>query len=581
MVAERKRNIRDGAEYDHLFPLPDNTDTRVKGNASVEDTLKLIQETVPQTLWHTEKIARKLRGRTLNETCSNIWHFVYGHIQYKRDEDGVEQIRSPRRTWWERKTGVDCDCYTEFILSILLNLRIASIARITKYPKKPPEVPTWQHIYVIVPKDGRTDESLSNRDDYLVIDCVKNEYDDEQPFLEHKDFTMRLDYLDGLDKTEVQEDEYASPVEFDSVDAEDLAAIYGFDDIGSLKSFVKKVGSAVKTAVKKVGEVAKKVGDKIGDGIRVINRFVNPVTILLRNGFLLAMKVNMFNVAGRLRYAYLSDAQAKAMGMNMDSLNKLRKVKDRAETVYWQAGGKKDNLKKAILSGKGNKDKKVQLSGLFGVDDVYMDMDEYNIIHSDPDNLEGLGEIATGTALAAATSAVAAVSAALKQIKGLFNKGGQEEAAFQSEKDNAGSASDAPAFILESEDEIHDENEIEPPPPSYASPQSNQPTLPASADTKRVATDLPASPQNNAIQPAGNNEGFIQKTTAWVKLNPGKSLLIAGAVLGTGFLVIRGMQGSSTKSNGLSGLNQNRKKKRRRKKKKTHKSKSKIQSIKL
>jgi hypothetical protein len=293
------------------------------------------------------------------------------------------------------------------------------------------------------------------------------------------------------------------------------------------------------------------------------------------------MKVNMFNVAGRLRYAYLSDAQAKAMGMNLDSLNKLRKVKDRAETVYWQAGGKKDNLKKAILSGKGNKDKKVQLSGLFGVDDVYMDMDEYNIIHSDPDNLEGLGEIATGTALAAATSAVAAVSAALKQIKGLFNKGGQEETAFQSEKDNAGSASDAPAFILESEDEIHDENEIETPPPSYASPQSNQSTLPASTDTKRVATDLPASPQNNAVQPAGNTEGFIQKTTAWVKLNPGKSLLIAGAVLGTGFLVIRGMQGSSTKSNSLSGLNQNRKKKRRRKRKKSHKNKSKIQSIKL
>ena len=581
MVADRKRNIRDGAEYDHLFPLPDKTDTRVKGNASVEDTLKLIQQTVPQTLWHTEKIARKLKGRTLDETCSNIWHFVYEHIQYKRDEDGVEQIRSPRRTWWERKTGVDCDCYTEFILSILLFLRIPCLARIAKYPKKPPEVPTWQHIYVIVPKDGRIDKGLTNGDDYIVIDCVKDEYDDEQPFLEHKDFVMRLDYLDGLDNTEVQEDEYASPVEFDNVDVEDIATMYGFDDIGSLKSLVKKVGSAVKTAVKKVGEVAKKVGDKIGDGIRVINRFVNPVTILLRNGFLLAMKVNMFNVAGRLRYAYLSDAQAKAMGMNLDSLNKLRKVKDRAETVYWQAGGKKDNLKKAILSGKGNKDKKVQLSGLFGVDDVYMDMDEYNIIHSDPDNLDGLGEIATGTAIAAATSAVAAVSAALKQIKGLFNKGGKEEDAFQSEKDNAGGASDAPAFILESEDEIHDENEIETPPPTYASSQSNQPTLPASPDAKRVATDLPASPQNNAVQPAGNNQGIVQKATTWIKANPGKSLLIAGAVFGTGILAVKALS-SGGSSKGLSGLPSKRKKRQRRKKRKAGKNKSqKIQSIKL
>ena len=164
----------------------------LKKHGDVEDTMKLIQRTVPKTLWHTEKIAKKLKGRTLNETCSNIWHFVYEHIQYKRDKDGVEQVRSPRRAWWERSSGVDCDCYTEFISSILFNLKIPHKARITKYPKRLPEIPRWQHVYVIVPRDGRTDKEFDERDDYITIDCVKDNYDEEQPYLESKDYDMQL-----------------------------------------------------------------------------------------------------------------------------------------------------------------------------------------------------------------------------------------------------------------------------------------------------------------------------------------------------------------------------------------------------
>jgi hypothetical protein len=92
------------------------------------------------------------------------------------------------------------------------------------------------------------------------------------------------------------------------------------------------------------------------------------------------------------------------------------------------------------------------LSGLEGLDNVYADQDEYNIIYSD--DIEGLGEIASGTAIAAATSAVAAIAGALKQVKGLFNKGGGDEKSFQSETDNAGTATTAPATIPEDEDAI-------------------------------------------------------------------------------------------------------------------------------
>ncbi|MBK8292312.1 MAG: hypothetical protein IPK96_16615 [Flammeovirgaceae bacterium] len=240
------------------------------------------------------KDCKVLKGKTLEETCSNIWHFVYNTYNTRRDEEGVEQVRSPRRAWSDRKTGVDCDCYSVFILSILRSLDIDCIARITKYPKRYPEVPRWQHVYPIVPKPGHLEDYIDERDYYIVIDCVKDKFDDEQPYLECKDYDMRLDYLDGFEND--MPEETFDLIEHDNVDLSDLASVYDDEEMGNI---FKKVGSAVKKTVKKVC-------DKVGDGIRVINRYVNPATLLLRNGFLLAMKINLMNVAGRLRYGYLS-----------------------------------------------------------------------------------------------------------------------------------------------------------------------------------------------------------------------------------------------------------------------------------
>lgn len=618
MVADRKRRLKDGREFDHLFPLPGDSDTTIKKSANVEDTMKLIRKALPQTLWQTEKIAKVLKGRTLEETCSNIWHFVYQHIQYKRDEEGVEQVRSPRRAWSDRMTGVDCDCYTVFILSILRSLNIPCLARITKYPKRYPEVPRWQHVYPIVPKPGRLEDYKDERDNYIVIDCVKDRFDDEQLYLECKDYDMRLDYLDGIEDEGAQ-DEPLEFVEYDNVDLSDLASIYDDEEMGNI---FKKIGQGIK-------KVAKKVGDKVGDGIRFLNKYANPATILLRNGFLLAMKVNLLNVAGRLRFGYLSDSEAKAKGINLSELNKLRKVKDRAETVYWQAGGKKDNLKKAILKGKGNKDKKVPLSGLEGLDEVYADQEEYNIIHGDDDDIEGLGVVGA-TAIAAATSAVAAIAGALKQVKGLFNKGGSEEKAFQSETDNAGSAASAPD-ISASEDEVRDdysepEQTVQPgssliskvtsavtaSKPLVSAVRSFAPALKAPVTTAPATINKNETTQNytnasQATQPVLSNEsassgamlvpgesttpgdvvqtqngsekaGFIQKTTTWVKENPGKSLLVAGGVITGGYLLMRAMRGGSA-TNGLNGVPPKKKKRKYTKKSDGKKNKVKAQNL--
>jgi len=177
-------------------------------------------------------------------------------------------------------------------------------------------------------------------------------------------------------------------------------------DVFSKDDFRTKVGRGANNAFQKVGDT--------------INRYVNPVTILLRNGLLLAMKVNMFNVARKLRFGYLTDEQAKKMDINISELQKVRTQLRNLEKRYDEAGGKPSNLKKAILNGKGNDDKKVPLSGLSGFEGDVM---EYNILRYGSPYANGtLGtDPGTGAALAAASAVVGIIATTLSTIK-LFKK---------------------------------------------------------------------------------------------------------------------------------------------------------------
>ena len=203
--------------------------------------------------------------------------------------------------------------------------------------------------------------------------------------------------------------------------------IYVIDGLGG---FFKKIGKGLKKFSKKV----------VKPVVKTFNRFLNPATILLRNGFLLAMKINMMKVAEKLRFGYLSAAEVRKRGGDMSKFSKMRKAVEKAEKIYELSGGKKKNLKKAILKGKGNKDKTVPLSGVAlgnpfedGGPDIFNDPFEKFVVESDPDvveafinneiQIEGLGAVASSASIAAATSAVAGVAALVGKIGNVFTTG--------------------------------------------------------------------------------------------------------------------------------------------------------------
>jgi hypothetical protein len=594
MEARKKRNISPGYEYDHLFPASENDNKTIRRNANLDDTVDFIPKVVQQTVEQTKAIAQRLKGRTLLETCSNIWHFVYKNINYKKDEEGFEQIRSPARAWHDRKQGVDCDCYSVFISSILTNLGISHILRITKYHRN-----YFQHIYPIVPNGNK----------HITIDCVTDQFNYEVPFREKKDYPMDLQYLNGFDGDGLSE---LGRIIQRNMNDNTLA--------GKAKRKEKKAAKAAakaNAAAAPGGAAPKKKKGFFKKVLNVVNK-INPATLLLRNGVLAAMKLNIMNVAKRLRWSYLTPEQAVTKGLDPVKFQKLVATRQKLDNIFYGAGGKPENLRKAILSGKGNKDKAVSGLGMLPIDEWSGYMNENTplqqllgneIYYSE--NVEGmegfkgfgeLGEPVTLATVGAAMGVIAGIVAALKQIGDVFKKKGEpgsedfNEALTTAPENNvnipANAASTLPAVQASTDNAVTPNNEYNSSESSSAASNmsvekaersittSEDNTAATSEDTD-VSTEVATTSLSSNVAAKTNNtnsntgsekQGFWDKNKKWIKpvaIGVGGLTLIA-----IGFKLIKGNKAqnkSSPKSHSLSGVPRKRKKKNHhRNKKYTH-----------
>ncbi|MEI9909775.1 MAG: hypothetical protein WDO71_08915 [Bacteroidota bacterium] len=583
MEARKKRYIQQGTEYDHLFPASENDNKTIRRNASLDDTIKFIPKVVQETIEQTKLIAQKLKGKTIYETCSNIWHFVYRHINYKKDEEGFEQIRSPARAWHDRKQGVDCDCYSVFISSILTNLDIPHILRITKYHRN-----YFQHIYPVVP----TSPQPSPKEGRIVIDCVTDQFNYEVPYREKKDYPMDLQYLNGFDGDGLAE----------------LGRILErnmFDNTLAGKAKRKEKKAAKKAAkanaaVAPGGAPPKKKKGFLKKVLNVVNK-VNPATLLLRNGVLAAMKLNVMNVAKRLRWSYLTPEQAVAKGLDPVKFQKLVATRQKLDNIFYGAGGKPENLKKAILKGKGNKDKAVSGLGMLPIDEWSGYMNENTplqqllgneIYYSE--NVEGmegfkgfgeLGEPVTLATVGAAMGVIAGIVAALKQIGEVFKKKGEpgsedfDEALTTAPENNvnipANAASSLPAATPGTDNAAAQSND-------YSNAESSMPVMTAersvstAEDSSGTATEeieyspnalsLPIATKTTTTattNTTNDKQGFWAKNKKWIKP---VAIGVGGlTIIAIGYKLMKGNKAqnkSSPKSQSLSGTPRRRKKKK-------------------
>ena len=455
-ISAGQRVLRtDGAKYDGYFSRPKHEDKIVFEDGEVDDTLKLMERVIHTYSADTTQIAQLLRKPQPADTIKAIWDFLYHNVQYKLDKQGLEQLRRPARSWAERYTGIDCDCFSIFCSSILINLGIPHYLRVTRYSQ-----PTWQHVYVVVPKDGK-----SLADGYRTIDAVLAQADYEKPFTAKKDYKMSLtginiavlsgpdsgaspltafdvlmgfedatalpigstsddangphyehelykfliatrqtieaapdafrqttggnpsdtiqmlDYAvrywytdkrdDALGLLEKNEEALNTLAGFGAFNAVQItganeAELYGDDDayelagLGRAKPKQNKQQKPAKffNALNKTGKKAtapKK--KKLGVG-KALVRF-NPATIAIRNGFLLALKLNLGKMSEKVKWAFATPQQAAAKGVSSTQIAAAKSALAKVEKMFTKIGGKPENMRKAILSAK-----KGRLNGL-------------------------------------------------------------------------------------------------------------------------------------------------------------------------------------------------------------------------
>jgi LEA14-like dessication related protein len=197
-IVSGPRNTKDGRQFNHLIKKAAGTDKFIK-NGNVLETVESCINIIADHYREVEELAKNLQADSVKNTCRNIFNFAYTFLQYQKDEDGTEQIRTPARSWLDGQvkfkqqgdsnSGIDCDDYSIFCGSILKCLGIPFKFRITKYDGKS----YFQHIYVFVPAQG-------DSEDEIIIDPVLSKFDYQKPYsFEKSDFNLSpLQMVGGL-----------------------------------------------------------------------------------------------------------------------------------------------------------------------------------------------------------------------------------------------------------------------------------------------------------------------------------------------------------------------------------------------
>ena len=74
------RACRDGKAFEEMLPIPAWSEETVIRNGSVRDTVSEMKKIIRHYSWQTKKIAPKLQGKDLYDTCHNIWNFLYTQL---------------------------------------------------------------------------------------------------------------------------------------------------------------------------------------------------------------------------------------------------------------------------------------------------------------------------------------------------------------------------------------------------------------------------------------------------------------------------------------------------------------------
>jgi hypothetical protein len=265
-----------------------------------------------------DKIAGGFRGRTDKETGKKIYTFLKNNVNYVIEPDSKQTLKSPAAILYTGKsTGSDCKNYSLFTGGILsaLNRRGANIkwcyrfASYRMFDKMP------HHVFVVI---------NPNTANEIWVDAVLPKFNLKKQYYyktDKKVNDMALVAVAGIGASKKRQEKKAAR---QTKRAEKKAAAPAKK--AARKELLKKKATKLKATIKKTGKVTLKFA-------------AAPV----RNSFLLLVKLNFKNLAGKLQRG-------------------IDKAPDQIKTFWENAGGNYKTL--TIAVGQGIKKKAIGVIGM-------------------------------------------------------------------------------------------------------------------------------------------------------------------------------------------------------------------------
>lgn len=144
-------------------------------DGDVEDIISVIMKADQLGAEFTKAFAEDLRKTDDYQTLKEVWLFVKRNIKYLRDQPGEEVVKSPGKTWKDRRFGSDCKSFSVMIGSLIKNLGYSYFYRVTFYDENNPE---QGHIYPVAILDGQE----------VILDAVHSRFDEEVPYWKAYDY---------------------------------------------------------------------------------------------------------------------------------------------------------------------------------------------------------------------------------------------------------------------------------------------------------------------------------------------------------------------------------------------------------
>lgn len=294
-------NLRPFANKEHILV----------NDQQVSDIITGLLNTHNQYKSEYDKIASGFKGRTDKETGKKIYTFLKNNVNYVIEPDSRQTLKSPAAILYTGKTtGSDCKNYSLFTGGILsaLNRKGANIkwcyrfASYRMFDKMP------HHVFVVI---------NPNTNNEIWVDAVLPKFNLHKQYYyktDKKVNDMALVAVAGIGASKKRQEKRAAKKE--AKPAKKAAR----------KELLKKKATKLKSSIKKAGKVTLKFA-------------AAPV----RNSFLLLVKLNFKNLAGKLQRG-------------------IDKAPDKIKTFWENAGGSYKTL--TIAVGQGIKKKAIGVVGM-------------------------------------------------------------------------------------------------------------------------------------------------------------------------------------------------------------------------